>query len=164
MARPSHAKSDRTYTASTNSDAIKRIQQMLTIKDGHFPWATFLDEKEVRFVYNMASSAEAFKDFQPTAAQSKFAIAILKKLDLAKATWGKASSDKGSRRQKLPSRRADMTARRKAKARLKKAGVPFAKATPKDSELVQMLESIGVTFPADQGKAIDKLMAWAKTD
>lgn len=158
-ARPIRA--DRTYTADTNSDAIKRIQKLLKIERGHFPWATFLDEKEVRFVYDMAAQAEAFKAFQPTPAQSRYAIGIIKKLDLAEKTWAKATGKKTAS-QKPPSTRSDMAARRKAKERLKKANVPFSKATPKDSELISMLETIGITVPTVSGKAIDRLIAWAK--
>lgn len=163
MPRKAPARPDRTYASSTNSDVVARIQKLLKIKGGHFPWATFLDEKEIRFIYDMAASAESFRDFQPTPPQAKFAISILKKLDLAKATWGSATAVKKGRGQKPPSQRGDMVARRKAKERLKKSGVAFSKTTPKDSELVTMLEGAGFSLPDIPGKAIDRLIAWAKT-
>lgn len=124
----------------------------------------------MRFVFDMMASVEAYKDFTMTPAQAQFGLRILHKLDLSRKHWAadqsaeskKAVPTSGKKKKGL-STRADLTARRLAKERLKRAGVTWTKSSPSDVELVEMLHAIGaLEQTASRAKAKGVLIAWGQ--
>lgn len=152
----------------TQSPVIAEFQKLLASKDGEFPWSKMLDQKEVRFVYDMTAWAAANKDFLMTPPQARWAIAILKKLDLSRHEWesaqgGKKGSARKGDKPKAKAARKDLEARRLAKQHLKKAGLIVGRDTPADVEMVRMLNSTGaIETPPTKATALALLMAWAE--
>ncbi|WP_313514779.1 hypothetical protein [Pseudomonas sp.] len=151
-------KLDNTFSSHTSSPVVAEFQKLVSMKGGHFPWAQMLEEKEVRFIYDMLAWTEARSDFMPTSAQGRWAAQILIKIQGASKQWKLAHGTKSN----MPSARADLVARRKAKEYLKRSGVIFAKTTPSDIELVTMLKSIGATDQTPtRAKAKEQLIFWS---
>ncbi len=151
-------KLDKPFSSHTFSPVIAEFQKLVSMKGGHFPWTQMLEQKEVRFIYDMLAWAEARSDFMPTSAQGRWAAQILIKIQGASTQWQQADGTKS----KMPSARADLVARRKAKEYLKRSGVIFAKTTPSDVELVMMLNSIGATDQTPtRAKAKEQLIFWS---
>lgn len=132
-------KADKTFTTKTISPIIAEFQKLVAMKGGHFPWAQMLEQKEVRFIYDMLAWAEAKKDYLPSTAQGRWGAQILMKIKGAQKQWKAAHGTKSP----MPSARADMVARRIAKEYLKRRGVKLTKETPSDVELALMLTSLG---------------------
>ncbi|MDH1732446.1 hypothetical protein N5F00_23365 [Pseudomonas chengduensis] len=147
-------KADRTFTAKTNSPVIAEFQKLVSMKGGHFPWAQMLEEKEMRFVYDMLAWAEARQDFIPSAAQGRWGAQILLKLKGAAKQWKAAHGG----RSKMPSARTDFVARRRAKEHLKRHGILLRKTTPSDIELVKMLNDIGAISEQPSRATAKKLL------
>lgn len=150
---------DGTFSAPTQSSVVIQFQKLLQDKGGHFPWAQMLDQKEMKFVYDMIAWAEAKPNFMPTPAQAQWGLQIIKKIEAAAKQWKVAHGG----RSKMPSTRADMVARRKAKERLKKSGVVLGKSSPSNLELAMGLHSIGA-IEAEPSKKTAKelLISWSK--
>lgn len=71
-----------TYTTNNTSSCITALQALMNDKTAKFKWTEHLSSKEVTFVYDMVSNAEMFKNFTPTAAQSRWMLAIVNKIKL----------------------------------------------------------------------------------
>lgn len=71
----------------TYSPVIAQFQLLNKDKDGIFPWAQMLGQREMRFVYDMMASVEASKDFTMTPAQAQLGLRILHKLNLSRKHW-----------------------------------------------------------------------------
>lgn len=71
-----------TYKATDSTACIGALQLLINDKSGKFEWSNHLDSKEVGFVYDMVSQANCFSNFSPSAAQSRWMVAILGKLKL----------------------------------------------------------------------------------
>lgn len=78
------------YRAATRSPIIAKFQKLLNDKGGHFPWTQMVDEKEMRFIYDLVSRAEAEHAFMPSSAQAEWGIQILWKLEGAAKQWKSA--------------------------------------------------------------------------
>ncbi len=156
------------YEVPTQSPVIAEFQKLLKAQDGGFPWSKMLDQKEVRFVYDMTAWAAAKKDFLMTPPQAQWGIAILKKLDLSRQEWestqsGQKRAARKGDKPKAKSTRKDLVARRLAKEHLKKAGLIVGRNTPADVELVRMLNGTGaIATPPTKATALTLLMAWAE--
>jgi hypothetical protein len=150
---------DKAYSAPTGSPVVKQVQKLLQAKQGHFAWAQLVDHKEMTFIYDIASKAEVSRDFQPTENQSKWAIAILKKIEGATKQWKIVHGTKSP----IPSTREDMVARRLAKERLRSAGVKLSKPNPSDRELLELLNSIeAINSAPTNDNPKDRLITWSK--
>lgn len=68
------------YNSESNSDGIKFFQNLINKDPTGKKWIKFLDEKDVGFIYDMVANAESFKNFTPTAAQSRKIIVLVKKI------------------------------------------------------------------------------------
>lgn len=157
---PKKKKVDRTFAARTDSPIVAEFQKLVSMKGGHFPWAQMLEEKEMRFIYDMLAWAEARQDFIPSAAQGRWGAQILLKLKGAAKQWKAAHGG----RSKMPSARADFVARRRAKEHLKQHGIPLQKTTPSDVELVRMLNAIGAIREQPSRATAKKLLIdWSAT-
>lgn len=88
---PKKKKPDRVFSARTNSPVIAAFQKLVN-EDDRFPWAQMVEQREMRFVYDMLSTAEARIDFIPSTAQGRWAAQILIKLRAAEKLW-KADND-----------------------------------------------------------------------
>ena len=161
---------DHVFMSYTHSPVIAQFQLLIKDKDGKFPWAQMLDQREMRFVFDMMASVEARKDFTMTPAQAQFGLRILHKLDLSRKHWtadqsaeSKKAASASEKKSKGVSTRADLVARRLAKDRLKRAGVTWTKSSPSDVELIEMLRTIGaLEQTASRAKAKGALIAWSQ--
>lgn len=70
------------YKSNTNSEGIKFFQELINKDPTGKKWISFLSENDVRFIYDMVASAESFKNFTPTVAQSKKIIVLVKKIKI----------------------------------------------------------------------------------
>lgn len=151
---PKSKPKDKTYTAATASDVVKQCQVLVNGKPG-FPWATIVDQKEMRFIYDLVSSADTMRNFQPTPAQAQWGIRILKKIEAFRKTYREAAG------KKAPSQKSDAAARRHAKAYLKHRGIVFDKTSPSDLDLAQKMHEIGLlTNAPTKDNAKDALIRW----
>lgn len=155
---------DRTFTAATGSPLIAELQLMTAIDEGKFPWSRMLNEKEMRFVYDMLAWAEARSDFMPNASQGRWGVQILWKLRGAAKEWQAGlprQQSKKSRARGPSSIRLDSVARREAKAVLKKRGMIFDKSSPSDLELALALHSFGaIALKPSKTGAKQALIDW----
>lgn len=149
---------DKTFTAATNSPVIAAFQKLVN-EDGSFPWSEMVEQKEMRFVYDMLSAAETTRDFIPSTAQGRWAAQILIKLKAAEKHWNASLTAKT----KGPSQQEDRVARRQAKEHLKRQGRALGRKTPSDVELVQMLNSVGaIATPPTRKTAKMLLITWSE--
>lgn len=70
------------YTAKSNSDGIMFFQNLMNKDPTGKKWISFLNEKDVGFIYDMVASADSFKNFIPSVAQSRKMIVLVNKIKL----------------------------------------------------------------------------------
>ena len=68
------------YNTKGTTDGILYFQSLINKQS--YDWTTQLDDKAVRFIYDMVSQANSFADFIPTAGQSKWIFALVSKIRL----------------------------------------------------------------------------------
>lgn len=70
------------YKTKSNSVGILFFQRLINKDPTGKTWIRFLNEREVRFIYDMVASTESFKNFTPTTAQSKKIVFLVNKIKL----------------------------------------------------------------------------------
>lgn len=150
------------YSVKDSTSGILFLQNLLNLQ-AEGSWTKHLDDKEVRFVYDMVSKANSFADFTPTVGQSKWMIVIIKKIQLVSGSVASSSSKKKSS-QKAPSKKLDHVSRRAAMDHCKKRGVAFEKSSPPLFDIAMKLHELGAmkTLPTRKG-AKKQLVDWYKS-
>lgn len=155
------------YNVKSAGDAVLYLQGLINT-ESEGSWTTHLDQKEVRFVYDMVSKANSFSDFHPTANQSKWMLSIIQKIKLVKISGSITTSAKkvsaGTVKSKKPlSKKITHASRRSAIAYCRKQGIVFDKSSPPVIDVAKGLFELGELSDRPSKKTAQKcLEEWYK--